>query len=269
MHIDLLQCLKARYGQVFELPDELSPTQCAALARIAAHSTHRAWSDQPVSDALLRVLAACALSAPSKSFLQQADLIRVRRADLRNKFNHLIPSMPWIADAPEFWVVCANGRRLRHLFAREDKDFVNEHLDAFFNASIDAALVLMNLIRAAEEAGLVCCPISVIRDQASLVSSWLELPAHVIPVAGLCLGYPLAKRDLLPRLALQASVHQDRFDDQHIDQQLAEFDRRWMLAQSISGKPQSAWTEDKQKQYGKSQRADWGAFVRSQGFSTV
>ncbi|NBQ79288.1 MAG: NADPH-dependent oxidoreductase [Betaproteobacteria bacterium] len=252
----------------FEWPDELNAGQCEALARIADHSSHRAWADQPVSDALLRVLAACALSAPSKSFLQQADLIRVQRADLREKFNHLIPSMPWIADAPEFWVVCANGRRLRHLFAREGKDFVNEHLDSFFNASIDAGLVLMNFIRAAEEAGLVCCPISVIRDQASLVSSWLALPAHVIPLAGLCMGYPLAKRNLLPRLGLEASVHLDRFDDRHIDQQLAEFDQRWMQAQSISGKLQSAWTKDKQKQYSEAQRADWGAFVREQGFST-
>ncbi|MFN5340146.1 MAG: hypothetical protein ACK5BI_10600, partial [Burkholderiales bacterium] len=89
---------------------------------------------------MLQVLTACALSAPSKSFLQQADLIRVWRHDLREKFNRLIPSMPWIADAPEFWVVCANGRRLRHLFARQGQAFVNEHLDALFNASIDAGL---------------------------------------------------------------------------------------------------------------------------------
>ena len=266
---DLEHLLQARFGQRFERPAELTAAQVEALARIARHTTHRAWSDQAISEPLLQVLSACALSAPSKSFLQQADLIRVRRPDLREKFNQLIPSMPWIADAPEFWVVCANGRRLRHLFARQGQAFVNEHLDALFNASIDAGLVLMNFIRAAEEAGLVCCPISVIRDQAELVSGWLELPQHVLPVAGLCMGYPQSPRNPVPRLPLDASVHQDRFDDQRIDQQLAEFDNRWIEAQSAStGKPATPWTVDKQLQYSKTQRPDWGAFVRKQGFST-
>ena len=108
---DLEHLLQARFGQRFERPAELTAAQVEALARIASHTTHRAWSDQAISEPLLQVLSACALSAPSKSFLQQADLIRVRRPDLREKFNQLIPSMPWIADAPEFWVVCANGRR--------------------------------------------------------------------------------------------------------------------------------------------------------------
>jgi len=266
---DLEHLLQARFGQRFERPAELTAAQVEALARIASHTTHRAWSDQAISEPLLQVLSACALSAPSKSFLQQADLIRVRRPDLREKFNQLIPSMPWIADAPEFWVVCANGRRLRHLFALQGQPFVNEHLDALFNASIDAGLVLMNFIRAAEDAGLVCCPISVIRDQAELVSGWLELPQHVLPVAGLCMGYPQGPRNLVPRLPLDASVHQDRFDDQRIDQQLAEFDNRWIEAQSAStGKPATPWTVDKQMQYSKTQRPDWGAFVRKQGFST-
>ena len=57
-----------------------------------------------------------------------------------------------------------------------NKPFANDHLDAFLNAAVDAGLVLMNFIRAAEAVGLGCCPISVIRNHIDEVAELLELP---------------------------------------------------------------------------------------------
>ena len=69
-----------------------------------------------------------------------------------------------------------------------DKPFANDHLDSFFNASVDAGWVLMNFIRAAESVGLGCCPISAVRNHAARISALLGLPDWVFPVPGLCVG---------------------------------------------------------------------------------
>jgi len=45
--------------------------------------------------------------------------------------------------------------------------FANDHLDGFFNATVDAAIALEAFVAAAEAAGLSCYPISVIRNHAA------------------------------------------------------------------------------------------------------
>lgn len=124
----------------------------------------------------------------------------------------LLPGSPWLAQAPELFIFCADGSRLRRIFAKRDKVFPNEHLDAFFNASVDAAIALGAFVAAAELAGLGTCPISQIRDHVAKVDELLELPDWVVPVAGLVLGYPEQKEPLSARLSLSATVHTDRYD---------------------------------------------------------
>jgi FMN reductase [NAD(P)H] len=264
----LRRVLAERFGEAPDLPRELEGID--ALLRIAGASSHRAWTDRPIEPALLRLLCACALSAPSKSHLQQADIVEVRDPQLRARVQALVPSMPWMKDAAALLVFCANGRRFRRMFSRQGAAFVNEHLDGFFNPAVDTAMVMMNFIHAASASGLGCCPISVLRDRASALAALLELPEHVYPVAGLCVGYPAAPRAVTPRLALSATLHVDRFDDRALDAELDDFDRRHVAARRRHALPDSppplSWTEEKRRQYASPQRGDWGAFIRAKGF---
>src|SRR3954468_755910 len=157
----LTAALEERFGERVEIPESLAGLE--GLLRMAAHRVHRRYTDRPVEPALLRLLCACALSAPSKSDLQQSDIMVVRERAKIETIAKLIPDMPWIATAPVFLIFLANGRRIPQISAWRDKPFPNDHLDLFFNAAVDAAIVLSQFIRAAEAAGLGCCPISVIR----------------------------------------------------------------------------------------------------------
>ncbi|RPH39193.1 MAG: NADPH-dependent oxidoreductase [Burkholderiales bacterium] len=270
----LHRALLERFGETVDVPEDLDGLD--ELLRMATHATHRAWTDRAVEPGLVRLLAACALGAPSKSYLQQADIVDVREPGLRAEVEALVPSMPWIADAPALLVVCGNGRRFRRLFERRGLPFTNEHLDGFFNPAVDAALVLMNLIRAAEAAGLACCPISVMRDRAARLAALLHMPAHVFPIAGLCLGWPVGRRDVNPRLSLSATLHVDRFDEDRDgsrdDAAIDAFDARYVAAQSSRRAPGTGpartWSDERAAQYAKAQREDWGDFVRAQGFDT-
>ena len=91
------------------------------------------------------------------------------------------------------------------------KPFPNDHLDLFFNATVDAAIVLAGLVQAAEAVGLGCCPISMIRDHAQTIAEMFGLPEKIVPVAGLTLGWPAEEGALSPRLPLSVTVH-DTYD---------------------------------------------------------
>ena len=182
---------------------------------------------------------------------------------------------PGSRDAPAFLVFVANGRRVPAIAALRGKPFPNDHLDLFFNAVADAAIVLATFIRAAEAAGLGCCPISAIRDHAALVSDLLALPDKVVPVAGLCVGWPAEQRDITPRLGLDTTVHVGRFDDSELAGEIAAYDGRREAyrpfarqrdPQRFGTAPVYGWSEDKARQYAEPLRADFGAFVRAKGF---
>jgi nitroreductase/FMN reductase [NAD(P)H] len=267
------EALTARFGE--SPPVDSSLAGLDELARMAGHRTHRRYTERPVDADLLRLLCACALSAPAKSDLQQADILIVRDPAKRKVIADLLSDQAHVRDAPVFLVFLANGRRFRELFALRGRPFVNDHLDAFFNPAVDAALVLASFLRAAEAVGLGCCPISVIRDHAATVSALLELPDRVIPVCGLCLGWPADTPPITPRLGLDLTLHVDRYDDGDLAARITASDRRRAARMPYRRQrdverwgtaPDYGWSEDKARQYATPQRADFGAFVRSKGF---
>lgn len=246
------------------------------LARIAEHRSHRKFSERAVAPDLLRLMFACALSAPSKSDLQQADIVHVADRAKITAIADSIPEMPWIAQAPVFLVFCGNNRRLRQMSEWRGKPFANDHLDHFMNAAVDAGLVMMNFIRAAAAAGLGACPISAVRNRPGEVSRLLELPDWVFPVAGLCVGYPAEAGRISPRLPLEITVHVDRYDESGSREKIDAYDRRRDSLQPYRRQRHAdryenaafyGWSEDKVRQYSVPERADFGAFIREKGFS--
>jgi nitroreductase/FMN reductase [NAD(P)H] len=266
----LRQALAERFGEDVDVPP--GTPGLGELLRIATQVSHRRWTAEPVAPALVRLLAACALAAPSKSDLQQSEIVDVRDPALRDAVQALIPGMPWIRAAPAFLVFCGSGRRLRRLFERRGAVFPNEHLDAFYNPTIDASLAMMNFMRAAAAAGLACCPISAVRDRAAALAGLLGLPDHVFPVAGLCVGHPVEALSVNPRMALPATLHTDRVEGGPLDASIDDYDRRWTASRSrragaaAAGAAAPTWSDEKVKQFSTPQHADWGAFVQSKRF---
>ena len=207
-----------RYGETVDVAEDLPGRD--ALAVMNERSVCRRYRADPVPAALLRLLCATALASPTKSDLQQASVVRVEPGADRAAIDALFPGSPWIAGAPEFLVFCGDGFRLRRVFARRGRAFPNEHLDAFFNAAVDGAIVLSTFVQAAGLAGLGSCPISEIRNHAAAVAERLALPDWVFPIAGLTLGWPEAHEPLSPRLALSATVHAGRYDAARVDGEL-------------------------------------------------
>jgi nitroreductase/FMN reductase [NAD(P)H] len=267
------ESLAKRFGERLEVDPTL--TGLDELERIAGHRVHRDFLDRPVEPALLRLLCACALSAPSKSDLQQADILVVDDPGQRQELIALMSDMPWLDDAPVLLAFLANGARTPALARLRDKPFPNDHVDLLFNAGVDSAIVMTTFMRAAAAVGLGCCPLSAIRDHADRVSALLGLPERVIPVAGLAAGWPAETGHITPRLGLETTLHQDRYRQGDLGRQIEAYDRRRAARHPYRRQRDAerwgqadfyGWSEDKARQYAQPLRTDFGAFLRAKGF---
>jgi nitroreductase/FMN reductase [NAD(P)H] len=91
----------------------------------------------------------------------------------------------------------------------------------------------------------------------------------------MCVGWPADDGYLSPRLSLSVRLHEERFSEERLAEGIDAYDRRRAALRPYRtqrdpdhfGKADFyGWSEDKARQYAVPQRADFGAFVRRQGF---
>ena len=173
-----------------------------------------AITDKPVDPALLETLCAVALSAPSKSDLQQADIVIVSDKGQREKLEALLPDNPWVKAAPVFLVFCGNNRRHRLLFEWRGRPFVNDYLDP----------VLQRRGRYRHRAGDLRGGgrpgrAGQLPDQRHPQPCRSRSPTSSacrsmsFPVAALGVGWPSFEGVMSPRLGLDVTIHHDRYDE--------------------------------------------------------
>lgn len=276
---DVIELLNHRFGSNLEYPIGSSDEQSiisgkSAVEVLAGHSSCRNYSDRPVSPELIEFVCALAFAAPTKSDLQQRDIIIIEDEIKRARINQLMRH-EWIAKAPVFLVFCANNRRQTLLHKWRDKPFANDHLDAFFNASVDAGIVLANFVIAAQALGLGCCPLSALRFHLEEVDELLELPERVFPIAGMTVGWPDVNSEISLRLPLNVTLHKDTYQEHDLKQRIDSYDSRRDEVQPIArqrytseyGKLKNyGWSEDRVRQYSKPERADFGRYIKAKKF---
>jgi len=270
--------LKRRFGTTDAHLD--IPADAPAFhAQLGSRGVVRSFSVEPVPYDLLHRLCALALCSPTKSDLQQRDIVIVDDAALQERILAPLSEGPtgqaWLKDVPALLIFCGNNRRQRLWHEWRGIPFANDHLDAFFNAAVDAGIALSAFVLAAEAQGLGTCPISVIRNRAAEVSELLKLPPHVFPVAGLAVGWPVAAPKQSMRLPLDVTVHRNAYREDGLRDAIKDYDRRREAAQpyreqryveTFGKAARYGWSEDKARQYAVPERADFGAYIRARGF---
>ncbi|MEX3015730.1 nitroreductase family protein [Gymnodinialimonas hymeniacidonis] len=256
--------------------EDAPPTQMRPeLETMARRGSCRHFTDKAVDPALLRTLSAIALSSPTKSDLQQRDIILLEDPDRRARLAALVGGQDWVAQAPMLAVFCGNNRRQRLLHEQANIPFANDHFDAVFNAACDAAIALGAFTSAADAIGLGTCPISAVRNEARAVADLLDLPDHVFPFAGLAIGWPKHPPRIAKRLPLSVTVHTDRYQETDLPEAIARYDadraaaqpyRSQRFVETFGEADPYTWSEDKMRQYSQPERADFGAYIRSIGF---
>ena len=267
---DSAALIEARFGHLPFTPPAEVP---GALAALLDRRVTRRFKPDAIAAPLLDTVLAAAQSAPSKSDMQQYSIVVLEDAARIAAIADWIGTMPWIKDAPNLLVFCADIRRNRDICARAGREHANDNLDTLLNASVDAALAMGMCIAAADAAGLGTCPISYVRNHMERVAPLLLLPKGVFPVAGLALGWPLARNPPTARLPPSVVIHRDRYRTEGEAQALDAYDARRERAKprypEIHGTaPEGCtWSENVARQLSVPERAGFRAWLRSRGFA--
>jgi nitroreductase len=260
------ELLFGRFGVGRERGGPVGQSLDSFFARTLARSSCRDFRVEPVEDGLFDLIVATALCASSKSDLQQASIIEIASPEQRAGVAALVPGLAWLRTAPRLVVVCADAHRYEAIAELHGIAIENGDLEGFFNATVDAALVLQTLILAAEAAGLGSCPVSGLRHQAAGLSRLLALPARVMPIAGLALGHPRHPPVVKPRLPRSLTVHLDRYAKPDVGKTIRSYDLLRSKAQEPGGATARPWSEERSIHHDPTKSALFHAFVVSTGF---
>lgn len=235
--------LAARYQSDFSLPQ--GPWN-DVIANLLNHRSVRAYKPDPLPAGTLERLIAAAQSASTSSNLQAWSVVAVEDAAKKEVLFEVTGGQRHVRQAPVFLAWLADLHRLEVVAAyRNVEPQALNYLEMLLVGVIDAALAAQNFAVAAESLGLGTVFVGALRNRIDVVAELLDLPAHVMPVFGMCVGYPDPERPgaIRPRMEPQAVMHRESY---HAAAQLPTIRRyddimsRWYAEQRI--KAPESWT---------------------------
>lgn len=186
---------------------------------ICQHRSIRAYKSTPLTQAQIDTIVTAAQSASSSNFLQCATIIRITDSDKREKLAHYTGDQCYVKQAPEFWVFCADFNRHFQI----DPTIPLERAEQLLVGCIETALMAQNAVIAAESLGLGIVYIGGLRNNIDNVTELLAIPKYVLPLFGLCIGYPDQHPEIKPRLPKPLVFFENQY--QSIDKTLlAQYD---------------------------------------------
>lgn len=228
------------------------------------HRSIRSFSSQPIAPDAREAIIAAAQSASNSSFLQCSSIIRISDPSLRQTLTHFCGDQQHVADAAEFWVFCADFQRHLQIFPQAQTGLAEQLL----LGCVDTALMGQNALVAAESLGLGGVFIGGIRNHIAEVTSLLSLPQQVLPLFGLCLGYPAVIPDIKPRMPASLMVHENCY--QPLDKAaLAQYDQQLgdYYQQRGSNRRRDTWSEHVQRTLQKELRPFILDYLHQQGWA--
>ncbi len=236
---------------------------------LKSHRSIRKFTDRPISDEMVNDIISAGLSAATSSNLQGATIIRVRNPETRSAIAAVAGGQAYVETAGAFFVWCADLHRSAVACEMAGGDFhpgVTEH---FVIATVDCALAAQSAVVAAESLGLGICYIGGIRNDPARMTELLELPDQVVPLFGLCLGWPDQDPQLKPRLPLSVTLKEETYDETDDRDGIAAYDEqmREYYRERTGGKVDRVWSEDMSSLLGKESRPHMRGFLEGQGFT--
>ena len=234
------------------------------IETLLSHRSIRQFKQKPIDENTLNTILFCGQQASSSSFLQCVSVIRVRQSEKRDALVVCSGGQPYVASAAEFLVFCVDFHRHAVLFPDAKLGMTEQTLIG----AVDCGIMAQNCLIAAESCGLGGVYIGGLRNQPRAVSDILKLPYHVMPLFGLCLGYPDQSPEQKPRLPLSILVHDDEY--QELDKQvLAEYDAQMedYYVQRGANQKITTWSAQITKILEKEARPYMHDFIQSKGFS--
>jgi nitroreductase len=157
----------------------------------------REYSGEEITDGEVAYILNCAGTAPSAGNLEAWDVVVVTDNETKNDLSTAVFDQPHVGRAAVVLVVCANYVRSMSRYGER----------GILYAVQDATIACTYMMLAAEAEQLSSCWVGAM-DEGE-VREILGLPAHIRPIALLCLGKGYKNRTFTDRIAIDEHIHQE------------------------------------------------------------
>jgi len=187
------------------------PERNEVLAVLKRRSAIRKYTEAPVSPEDLSEILQCGQRAPTDASAQLYSVIRIVDRNRRDRIAHLCGDQRHVAEAAEFFVICADIHRTDRLLAHRGLQFGMLPRASLLFGIVDASLVAENMVIAAVALGYGTCFIGGVQNRSDELAELIGLPPGVIPLFGLCIGVPAEAPPRSPRIPLDAAFMEDGY----------------------------------------------------------
>lgn len=230
------------------------------------HRSVREFTPDPVSDDIVRTIVKAAGWAATSNFIQAYSVIRVRNPETRSRIAELAGHQQWVASSPVFLVFCADLKRAKNACDLEGTTMTPGYTEQFIIATVDVSLAAQNAMIAAESLGLGGVFIGGIRNDPAGVCRYLDIPDHVYPVFGMCLGYPAGQQEQKPRLPVHVILKEETYSDSPDELTGYNDTCRNYYSMRSAGARLDTWTRQISEMMGRPARPHMRAFLKKKGF---
>jgi nitroreductase len=189
---------------------------------LLSRRTIRKYSAEPVDDKLLNELLGMGCRASTTGNMQVYSIVINRDTQMKKELAPLHFNQKMITEAPVVLTFCADFNRFKKWCILRSAEPGYDNFLSFVTAAIDALLVAQTVCIAAESKGLGICYLGTTTYNAHKIIDLLKLPAGVVPVTTVTLGWPAENPDQVDRLPLEAVIHTETYQD-YTDQSLERF----------------------------------------------
>lgn len=241
---DQASLLRSRYAT--QTPIDRLPQWNSTLETILSHRSVRRYLAKPLPPGTLELIVAAAQSASTSSNLQAWSVVAIEAASRKARLSVLAGKQKYIENCPLFLIFLADLYRLDRI--AQDRGLraeAHDYIESLFVGIIDAALAAQNAVVALESIGLASVYIGAVRNQPEEIAAEIGCPPNVLPVFGLCVGYPDLSYEtaVKPRLPQPLVLHKEQYRPEMPSDLLEAYDRDLSEFQREQKMAAVGWTE--------------------------
>ena len=173
----------------------------------------RAYTSEPIDDALLHRLLSEAMRAPTMGNMQLYSVVVTKDAERKRQLSPLHFGQPMVENAAVVITFCADFHRFTRWCQLRQADAGYDNFLSFLNAVQDTLLLTQTFITLAEREGLGTCYLGTTVYNPLGLIDLLQLPELTFPVATITVGWPAEDPPLTDRLPIGGLVHEESYKD--------------------------------------------------------
>ncbi len=175
--------------------------------------TIRKYFPDAIDNELLDSIIAQGCRASTTGNMQLYSIIITKSAEKKKELLPLHFNQKIVTEAPVLLTFCADFNRFSKWCRLRGAEPGYDNFLSFMTAAIDALLVAQTVCIAAEAEGLGICYLGTTTYMAKGIIDVLKLPAGVVPVTTIAMGWPAENPEQVDRLASAAIVHNEVYSD--------------------------------------------------------